>query len=185
MEMMVRDKHLYLQFAGLLEYPREDVKLRVEECLKAMGEHPNCPPEALEEMRKFQKDLEEMPLDDLQGVFSYTFELTSEYTLDMGSYLYEGFKRSNHLAAIKAMYREQGFPVDEVSKGELPDHLPIVLQFLAALKDEALKRDVLESFVVRAIEILNKNFARNRGNIYSHLINAIYKVLDKDVKEVK
>lgn len=182
--MAVKEKSLYEHFAGLLEYPQEDVKLRVEECVNALLVQSNYPPEALAEMKAFQSELD-MPLDDLQGIYSYTFELTAEYTLDMGSYLYDGFKRSNSLAALKAMYRENGFPFEEVAKGELPDHLPVVLRFLGKTGNEELRTDLMQSLVIMSVEKLNKNFDRNRGNIYSHLIAALYKVLEKDVKEVK
>ena len=33
-----------------------------------------------------------------------------------------GFKRAKNLVAITAMYRENGFPFEEVAKGELPDN---------------------------------------------------------------
>ncbi len=183
--MTVMEKSLYGHFAELLEYPKEDIKIKVGECVKALANYPQYPPEAMEEFKAFQKEIEEVPLDDIQGVYSYTFELTTEYTLDMGSHIYDGFKRSNQLAVIKSMYKEQGFPYDEVARGELPDHLPVLLRFLGFLKDEGLKKNFRETFIILAMEKLNKNFEKNRKNIYSHLINAIYRVIDKDVKEVK
>jgi nitrate reductase delta subunit len=181
---VVMENGLYSMLAGLFEYPREDYKIRVEECIKGMeasGRYAN----AVEELKHFRHELEDISLDDIQGVFSYTFELTSDYTLDLGYHLFDGFKRTNKLASIKGMYRAQGFPVDELSKGELPDHLPIILKFLAFTKEEALKKDFMETFVVLAVERLQKNFDRNKQNIYSHLINAIFNVIERDVKEGK
>ncbi len=178
--VMVIEGGLYSLLAILLEYPGEDFKLKVEECVKTL-ESSQRYADGIEEMRHFQQELAEATLDDIQGVYSYTFELTSDYTLDMGYHLYDGFKRTNKLATIKGMYRSQGFPIDEVSKGELPDHLPIILKFIAFSKDEALKKDFLESFVVLAMEKLQNNFERNKINIYFHLINAIYKIIERDV----
>jgi len=181
----VKDMSLYEIIADLLAYPQEDYKLKVEKCINLLAGRSEYPPEVLEELNAFKRELEKMPLDDLQGIFSYTFELTAEYTLDMGHHLYDGFKRSNYLASLKAMYREQGFPVDEVAKGELPDHLPVLIKFLAFVKDEELMKDLRSTLVIMGIEKLNKSFSKNTGNVYCHLINAIYRVLDKDVKEVK
>ncbi len=180
--MMVMEKSLYDHLAGLLDYPREDIKIKTGECIKALANYPQYPPEVMEELKNFQKEIEEIPLDDIQGVYSYTFELTTEYTLDMGSHIYDGFKRSNQLATIKSMYKSTGFPYEEVSRGELPDQLPVVLKFLGFLKDEELKKNFRETFLILAMEKLVKNFDKNRKNIYSHLITAIYKVIDKDVK---
>lgn len=180
--MMVMEKSLYDHLAGLLDYPLEDIKIRVQDCIKALANYPQYPPEVVEELKNFQKEMEEIPLDDIQGVYSYTFELTTEYTLDLGSHIYDGFKRSNQLATIKSMYRESGFPYDEVAKGELADHLPVVLRFLSFMKDGELKKNFRETFLILAMEKLVKNFDKNRKNMYSHLITAIYKVIDKDVK---
>lgn len=182
---MVMEKSLYSQLAGLLEYPKEDMKLRAEECVKTLSSTPGHPEESVEELKKFQKDLEEIPLDDLQGVYSYTFELTSDFTLDMGYHLYDGFKRASKLSSIKSMYNENGFPFDEIARGELPDHLPVMLHFLGFVKDESLKKDFKESFVIMGMEKLHKNFEKNRKSIYFHVISAIYRVIEKDVKEAK
>lgn len=183
--MTVKEKSLYESLADLLRYPQEDIKLKVEEAIKLMAKDGTYPPEALEELEAFKKEIEAIPLDDLQGIFSYTFELTAEYTLDLGHHLYDGFKRSNSLASLKAMYREQGFPFDEVAKGELPDHLPVVLNFMSFTKDDEIRKDLRGTLVILGMEKLNKSFEQNRDNIYRHLINAIYRVLHKDVKEEK
>ncbi|MBI5236548.1 MAG: hypothetical protein HY886_09925 [Deltaproteobacteria bacterium] len=182
------EKALYAHLAGLLSYPREDIKSRTDECFKALASSGvEYPPEVGVELGRFQKDLEEMPLDDVQGVYSYTFELSADYSLDMGYHLFDGFKRANNLATVKTMYREQGFPFDQIAKGELPDHLPVLLLFLDFLreKDATLMKDFRQSFVILAMEKLNKNFEKNVKNLYRHLIGAIYRILEKDVKEAK
>ena len=52
-------KRIYTCLAGLLEYPGEDIKLRASECIKAL-EGREYPPEVLDQLGKFQKDLEKM-----------------------------------------------------------------------------------------------------------------------------
>ncbi|MFQ5480486.1 MAG: nitrate reductase molybdenum cofactor assembly chaperone [Thermodesulfobacteriota bacterium] len=180
--MSVKVKSIYEYFADTLHYPDEGLQTSVEAAIEALSHCTQYPPEVMEDMKHFLAELEKLSLDDIQGIYSYTFELTSEYTLDLGHFLYDGFKRSNNLASLKAMYRENGFPYDEVAKGELPDHLPVVLAFLGRLENAELKQDVTSSFLVMALEKLDKNFERNKGNLYSHLISAIHRVVDKDVK---
>lgn len=184
--MTLMEKNLYTFMAGLLEYPREDIKERAQAFSKALAECASkYPPEVTEEFGKFSKDLDVMTLEDLQGIYSYTFELTSDYSLDMGSHLFDGFRRSNKLSTIKTMYRETGFPFEQIAKGELPDHLPILLNFLGFLKDEELKKDFRQGFVILALEKLNKNFEKNVRNAYRHLISSVYRIIETDVKEVK
>ncbi len=180
--MSVKVKSLYEYFADILQFPDEGMRGKIEVAIKALSEQPQYPKEATEEMGKFLEEVESLPLDDLQGIYSYTFELTAEYTLDLGHFLYDGFKRSNYLASLKAMYRENGFPYDEVAKGELPDHMPVLLTFLGTLENKELKQDVTESFLIMALEKLDKNFEKNKGNLFCHLIKAIHHVVDTDVK---
>jgi len=179
------ETNLYTLMAGLLEYPREDIKDRAKAFAGALAGCTKYPPEVAEEYGKFMKDLDIIALDDLQGIYSYTFELTSDYSLDMGSHIFDGFKRSNKLAVIKSMYRETGFPYDQLAKGELPDHLPILLHFLGFVKDPELMKDFRQGFVILALEKLHKNFEKNLRNIYRHLMSAVYRIIETDVKEVK
>lgn len=179
---MGNGKNIYTLLAGLLEHPGEDIKIKTEQCLKALASYPQYTPDIAEELKKFQKDLEHIPLDDLRGVYSYTFELTSDFTLDMGYHIYDGFRRSNSLAAIKGMYMDKGFPFDEVSRGELPDNLTVILHFMSFTDDEELLKNFRETFLIKALEKLQKNFERNKKNLYWHVINAVYRIIDKDVK---
>ncbi|MBI3399699.1 MAG: hypothetical protein HY265_00540 [Deltaproteobacteria bacterium] len=174
---------MYTNLGVLLKYPREDIRPKVDECMAILS---SCqyPEEIVSEIKNFRKDLERLSMDSLQELYSYTFELTSETTLDMGYYLYDGFKRARNLLTIKSMYRERGFPFEEVAEGELPDNLSVTLQFIGFLNDEELRKDFTKSFVIQALEKLNRNF-QTKKNAYRHLINAVYRILDKDVKEVK
>jgi len=182
---MVMEKSLYSQLAGLLEYPQEDIKIKVEECLRSLASHDEYGPETAEALKAFQTELDEITLDDLQGIFSYTFELTSDFTLDMGYHVYDGFKRASNLSAIKTMYIDQGFPFEEFGGGELPDHLPLMLHFLGFLKDPSLRANFRETFVIMALEKLKQNMDKSVDNIYRHIITTVYRVLEKDVKEGK
>ncbi|MBI3752892.1 MAG: hypothetical protein HY266_02455 [Deltaproteobacteria bacterium] len=181
--MMVLEKSLYTRLGELVRYPKEDIRPVVDECIDSLikGQYPE---EVINEIKNFRKDLDKVPLDTLQELYSYTFELVSDTTLDMGYYIHDGFKRARNLLTIKSMYREQGFPFEDIAKGELPDNLSVTLQFIGFLKDEELRNDFTKTFVIQAMEKLNRNF-QTKKNAYRHLINAIYRILDKDVKETK
>src|SRR3990170_8484725 len=181
--MVTLEKNLYIRLGELVRYPREDIRPEVDECIDTLtkGQYPE---EVINELKNFRKDLEKLSLDALQELYSYTFELVSDTTLDMGYYIHEGFKRATNLLTIKSMYREHGFPFDEVAKGELPDNLSVALQFIGFLKDEELRKDFTKSFIIMSMEKLNRNF-QTKKNAYRHLVNVVYRILDKDVKEIK
>ena len=176
-------KGLYYTFARLVEYPWEDIRGVVDECLEMLKDHPQYPPEVKEELKKFKDSTAELSLDELQELYSYTFEFSSDYTIDMGYHLYDGFRRANHLLKLKQMYREYNFPYDDVAGGELPDNLVVVLKFLDGLDDEAVHREIKENFLIKSLEKLNKNFELTNNDCpYRHIIRALLLVIDKDIK---
>ena len=184
METLV-GKEIYSHLATLLDYPGKDIAAKIEEAINMLSGHSEYSPEVSNSLKEFKKEAAEMPLDDLQGIYSYTFEMSADCSLDLGSHILEGFKRSQNLLDIKTMYRRFEFPFEALSKGELPDHLPLVLRFLAFIKDEEVKKDFRRDFLIRAVEKLYKNFLNSQENPYRHLITVVYKVIDTDVKEVK
>src|SRR4030065_975140 len=107
MQTLVTEKELYTQFAKLLEFPREDIRQIVEECIQELYGS-QYPEEVIKELLSFKNDLDKLSLGSLQELYSYTFELVSDTTLDMGYYIHEGFKRARNLLTIKSMYRERG-----------------------------------------------------------------------------
>ncbi len=170
----------------MFQYPKEDINTLVQECKESLLNQNQYSKELkgsmLKLLEEFQSNVESMTLDDLEGVYSYTFELTSEYTMDLGHHLLDGFKRSNSLATIKAMYRENEFPYAEEAKGELPDNLVVILKFLDSLRDEDLKKNFREDFLIKGLEKLSKNFDGNKKNAYYPLVKMIQKVIEADVR---
>lgn len=174
---------LYTQLGSLIEYPKADIRPRVAAVIEMINSSAAYPKEVMDSLMSFKQAVAEMSLDDLQGVYSYTFEMSSDFSLDLGYHLHEGFKRTENLLEIKAMYRHFEFPFESTGGGELPDHLPLVLKFLGFLHDEAAIRALRINFLIKSLEKLNKNFEKNQKNPYRPLINAICKIIDKDIKE--
>ncbi len=74
------------------------------------------------------------PLRDLQSFHIQEFDLSRKHALHL-SYWTDGDtrRRGEVLAEIKAVYRESGLLVD--TGGELPDYLPMMLEFAVADRD--------------------------------------------------
>jgi len=178
------ERSLYSIFADLFDYPSEGFKGVVQECIDALLNHPEYPNEAIDNVRKFQEKVKDMDLDEIEENYSYTFEFAPDYTLDLGHHLYDGFKRSTTLLTIKTMYRKHGFPIDEVSKGDLPDKLTFVLRFIDMVgKDSPLGNDFRADFLIKALEKIDKAFEqKGMENLFSNLERALYIVVDTDVK---
>ncbi len=181
--MIVADKQLYTQFAELFEYPGEDYEEKAGELETALLGRSEYPPSVVESIKEFIKMADDVSLDDLQGIFSYTFEMSSgEHTLDLGYHLFDGFKRTNNLLLVKETFRKFNFPYEEIAKGELPDNLPVFLKFLDFAQDETTVNEFRESLLIKALEKLAKNFEKKLDSPYRHLVNALLAVIDTDVK---
>lgn len=174
---------VYTLLARLLEHPKEDMSRAADECLAALGRSPQYPPAVADAIRKFKEEASKLPLNDLQEMYSYTFELSADYTMDLGYHLFDGFRRANNLLVLKETYKNNGFPFDEVAKGELPDHLTIMLKFFDFTDNQDLVKEMRENMLVKAMEKLVKNFEMtNKDNVYYPVIKAVGLVVDCDVK---
>jgi nitrate reductase assembly molybdenum cofactor insertion protein NarJ len=177
------EEKLYSLFASLLSYPKEDIKDVATECIETLSSDSDYSSEPVKEVKIFLDGASKMPLDDLEGIYSYSFELSADHTLDLAFHLFDGFKRSNVLVSIKEMYKANGFPYDRIAKGELPDNLTVILKFLSGLEDQELKKDLRENMLIKALEKLSKSFDTQKDNIYSNIVKALLLVVDTDVKK--
>ncbi|KAA9394200.1 nitrate reductase molybdenum cofactor assembly chaperone [Kocuria coralli] len=78
--------------------------------------------------------LTERPLAEVQGDYVQEFDLSRRHPLHL-TYWTDGDtrRRGEALLAFKQMYRENGRELDD---SELPDHLPVVLEFAALINPE-------------------------------------------------
>ena len=114
-----------------LGYPDEDLVGRLPLLGAAVDEL--APGRARDGLRPFLDHAATTPLATLQTDYVRIFDLSRRQALYL-SYWTDGDtrRRGEVLAAFKARYRASGFVVD--TRGELPDHLPLALEY-AALAD--------------------------------------------------
>jgi nitrate reductase molybdenum cofactor assembly chaperone NarJ/NarW len=109
----------------LLGYPGEDWPHLREGVAAALRPLPG----AAEPLRQFCAAVAPVPTLELAARYVRTFDRSRRRTLHL-TYYTDGDtrRRGASLAALKALYREHGWrPPDD----ELPDHLPMVLEFAA------------------------------------------------------
>lgn len=85
----------------------------------------------------FLDDVEHQPLDELTKQYVLTFDFSEDSNLDLTSLLCpDDRKRGPVLANLKDIYHQAGLEVDS---GELPDYLPMILEFLSVADVESSK----------------------------------------------
>ncbi|MCL3836404.1 nitrate reductase molybdenum cofactor assembly chaperone [Aeromicrobium duanguangcaii] len=118
----------------VLSYPHDEVLAALPELTSALGEQPADP--AVREMQAVLAWLARTPPAQLRNDYVETFDLNRRHALHL-SYWTEGDtrRRGEVLAAFKQVYRDSGMVVR--LDGELPDHLPVVLEFAALVDPKA------------------------------------------------
>ncbi len=133
---------VHLVAARLLEYPTTELVESLPLLTNALAEQGDSPRAG--ELASLIDHLASTPLADLQNVYVDVFDLSRKHALYL-SYWTDGDtrRRGEVLARFKAAYRGSGFLVD--TRGELPDYLPMVLEF-AACADPDAGRVILEEY---------------------------------------
>ena len=111
-----------------LSYPDEALLAQLPVLRRAVADLPSGP--ARHGFIEFLEHVERTPLGELQQNYVAVFDLNRRHALHL-SYWTDGDtrRRGEVLLAFKARYRASGFLVN--TRGELPDHLPLVLEYSA------------------------------------------------------
>ncbi|GAA1106403.1 nitrate reductase molybdenum cofactor assembly chaperone [Streptomyces javensis] len=150
--------------ALLLGYPGPDWPARhalVRDCLTELSIPAAAP------LLRFCATVDGVPLLDLAAAYVRTFDRSRRRTLHL-TYYTDGDtrRRGSTLAALKARYRAHGWAPPE---DELPDHLPLMLEFAARCPDPGtrLLRDHRA-----ALELLRMSLT-DHGSPYADVLRAV------------
>jgi nitrate reductase delta subunit len=129
----------YRLLAKLLDYPTADLTGALPQ-LHATLRHGFEAAEWLV-LERFMRHLADEDLTELQAAYVRTFDLTPEHALHLTHHLFGDDKnRGPALIDLAEYYRQYGLEITASDSGarELPDYLPLVLEFAAQLEaDEA------------------------------------------------
>ena len=120
---------VYGALGGLLLYPDASFPERLQACRKQVGQ---ADPAAAEQVERFSEGVEGLSLEQLQELFTRTFDLNPVCSLEVGWQLFgEEYSRGTFLVAMRAQLREKEIK----ESGELPDHLTHILPLLDRMED--------------------------------------------------
>jgi nitrate reductase delta subunit len=143
-------------FAELFEYPGTDLLRSVREC-QALASL--CAPPAARLLDEFAGLVAATPRARLEEIYSSTFDLNPACYPYVGYHLLgESYKRSVFLLRLKECFRAEGFDPGT----ELPDHLAVLLRFLAVTRDPELAEELVHQAVRPALERITGR-ARSAG----------------------
>lgn len=186
----------YKVMAGVFDYPDASYPSRVEETLPLLRERY---PQAAEEISAFYADLPKDNVDQMQELFTRSFDVQAITTLDIGYVLFgDDYKRGELLANLTREHRQAHNDCGH----ELADHLPNVLRLLPKLTDDELAAELIRQIVAPALKKMIGEFDPRRleeknalyqkhyrtlietsvdkATLYRHALAALEMVIEKD-----
>lgn len=163
----------FLITSFLLQYPNEEWK---EALLEIYEEAENIKDKSYAKpLLRFLEYTSQNKELDLAEHYVRTFDFTKDKNLYLTYYKYkEDRKRGEELLKLKRIYSDAGV---NLATGELPDFLPVILEFTALSE----KKDILLHYQ-EAIENIFKNLSKE-NNPYLHVLETVLLLLQESSKE--
>lgn len=160
---------LYRLFAGLLEYPTPALAGQAQEVAALL---PSCGV-----LAGFCSFVEQTPPGRLEELYTATFDLQAMCYPYVGYHLFgDSYKRGMFMARLNQEYRERGFSAGS----ELPDHVAVVLRFLALGAEDEFSRALLEEGLIPALDKMAQAFGQDGENPYRVVVQALSSVLEAE-----
>lgn len=158
----------YRIVAKLIDYPEANMLAALDEIREALASERDLHGSEKNAVAGFLEYLESMPLTELQAAYVLTFDLTPQNALHLTHHLLGDDKnRGPALIDLTEFYKEYGL---ELAANELPDYLPLVLEFAAQL-DESEAQMFLSQWA-KVLKQLADNLAEARSP-YADLVRLV------------
>jgi nitrate reductase delta subunit len=142
--------------SALLSYPSQDLLDAVDEIGAVIAREALAPPEEQRALLAFLEEFRDRDLYELQELYGLLFDRTRSLSLHLFEHVHgESRDRGQAMIDLKTVYEAKGLLPDS---RELPDFLPLFLEF-ASLLDLEAARELLEQPVhvfIALAERLNK-----------------------------
>lgn len=161
---------IYKIISALLDYPDQALIDHSEEIRAEIAHNPVIDAADKEVLHGFLDHLTGLPLIEQQESYVKTFDLVPEHSLHLTHHLFGDDNDRNRgpaLIDLGELYKEYGM---QVAANELPDYLPLVLEFVATLDDSEGTAFLADAHKV--LSVLADNLAK-AGSPYAPLVSIV------------
>ena len=162
--------------SALLTYPTAELQAAVPEMRAALDAENRLPQKNRHRIDRILEELANGDLFDLQERYVLLFDRTRSLSLHLFEHVHgESRDRGQAMVDLKALYERHGL---FMSSSELPDHLPLFLEFLSAIPGaEACELlgdtgHVLEAIRQRLISHINPQVSAAGWRVYDQYLKA-------------
>jgi nitrate reductase delta subunit len=123
---------MFRLFSALLSYPDATLIDSLEDFRRECASFSEC--NSTSKLNHFFETLETVPLMAIQESYTSAFDFSADTSLYLTYHEHgETCERGAALSKLRQLYKTEGY---EQLNSELPDYLPIVLEFLSVCSDE-------------------------------------------------
>ncbi len=163
---------LYETLAEMMDYPGPDLSQKVDEGIALSTP---LHEEATRLLKEFRASLGTIPRETMEELYTRTFHAEAACFPYVGYHLFgDGNHRVAFLAGLKEHYQTRDFSAGN----ELPDHLGVMLRFLARDDDSEERDELLSLCILPALRKMVQGF-RDEANPYQKLLKAILLLLQE------
>lgn len=161
---------VYKVLSVLLEYPTKDLTTHWDDIRQLISEQQSLCAEDKKVFAEFTDWASALSLTKFQVEYVNTFDMTSEHSLYLTYHLFDEQDRDRGPALIELseLYKATEF---EINDGELPDYLPLILEYVSTMDDDNSARQFLQQ-TAQAADIIASNLEKN-ANPYGPLVRMI------------
>jgi nitrate reductase delta subunit len=161
---------VYKVLSVLLEYPRKELVENWDEMRQLVSELPELTVEDKDRLTGFIEWASALPLTQFQAKYVDSFDMTAENSLYLTYHLFDEQDRERGPALIQLseLYKSTGF---EIGDGELPDYLPLILEYVSTMDDAASAQAFLKQ-TSQAADIIASNLEKN-ASPYAPLVRIV------------
>jgi nitrate reductase delta subunit len=161
---------IYKILSALLEYPDQELIDNLPAINKLLDETVDTDVAEWEAIRQFMSWLKQGDLTEMQANYVKTFDMTPEHSLHLTHHFFGDDNDRNRgpaLIDLGELYKDYGV---KVVANELPDYLPLVLEFVTMLEENE-GREFL-SDAAKVLKVLAANLKKAESP-YAPLISII------------
>jgi nitrate reductase delta subunit len=127
---------IYKVLSVLLDYPDQELIDNLPEIKAWIDNNSEINDEESALLKGYIAQMENKPLMDIQADYVKTFDMSAEHSLHLTHHLFgEENTRLTAIIDLGELYKDYGMQVSESAK-EIPDYLPLVLEFTSGLEND-------------------------------------------------
>jgi nitrate reductase delta subunit len=151
---------LYTILSRLLDYPDPDLKGNLDLIREAVAGESQLKAQERAVLERFVDKLQAEPLMALQQEYVQTFDMVPEHSLHLTHHLFGDDRgRGPALVDLSEHYKGMGL---EMKEGEIPDYLPLILEYVATLDEVAARLFLADAGKVLTVLAANLENAKSR-----------------------